>query len=111
MSNKMLFLCKEANLPEPEFEEYAGGFEVIFRFAEPISVSVKRSVATVELSSRQQEILEIIKKYRSINIQQIMHSLKAPPSRTMVKRDLDYLKKNGFINLLSSENKTALKAT
>lgn len=40
--NKMFFLCKEANLPQPEFKEYSGGFEVIFGFAEPIAVSIKK---------------------------------------------------------------------
>lgn len=99
---KMFLLCKEANLPEPKFEEYASGFEVTFKFAEPISMPVRKTQVKVELSLRQQEILVIIKKYHTANIQQIIQNLKKPPSRTMVKRDLDYMKKNGFINLKGS---------
>ena len=99
---KMISLCKDANLPEPKFEEYSGGFEVTFRFAEPISMPVIKTHTKVELSSRQQEILSIIKKHSTANIQQIMHNLKDPPSRTMIKRDLDYLKKNGFVSLKGS---------
>lgn len=99
---KMFLLCKEANLPEPKFEEYAGGFEVTFKFAEPISMPVRKTQVKVELSPRQQEILAVIKKYHTANIQQIIQNLKAPPSRTMVKRDLDYMKKNGFISLKGS---------
>jgi ATP-dependent DNA helicase RecG len=99
---KMLLFCKEANLPEPKFEEYSGGFEVTFKFAESISTSIIKNQFKIELSSRQQEILAIIKKYHTANIQQIIQNLKSAPSRTMIKRDLDYMKKNGFIVLKGS---------
>lgn len=98
--SKMFAFCKEANLPEPKFKEYFGGFEVTFSFAKPISVSInKDSKTTSNLSYRQQEILEIIKKYHICNIQQIIQQLKTPPSRTTVKKDLDYMKKNGLVDL------------
>ena len=97
-TNKMVDLCKEEGIPEPEFIERTGGLAVIFKFAEPIE-TIKKSEPAVGLSLRQKEILSIIKKHDAVNIQQIMYELKSPPSRTMIKRDLDYIKKVGLLAL------------
>lgn len=100
-TNKMVDLCKEGGLPEPEFEERTGGIAVTFKFAEPIGVIAKKSEVTssIKLSTRQTDILKIIQKHQSVNIQQIMLELENPPSQRMVKKDLNYLKSNGFIVL------------
>ncbi|MCD8543053.1 MAG: hypothetical protein LRY69_06695 [Gammaproteobacteria bacterium] len=35
-TNKMIALCKQDELPEPEFEEHTGGFSVILKFKTPM---------------------------------------------------------------------------
>lgn len=97
--NKMIALCKEADNPEPEFEEYSGGFAVVFKFKELIGVQAKKSSIKTELSIRQKAILKIIKKHEAANIQQIVDELEDPPTKTAIKKDLDCLRKNNLIEL------------
>ncbi len=98
-TNKMISLCKADGLAAPEFAERNGGLAVMFRFAESIVPEIKGDIASNELTQRQHEILEIIKKYHTVNIKQIIKELKEPPSRTMIKRDLDAMKRKGLVRI------------
>lgn len=98
--NKMLKLCEEQNIPPPEFNEYSGGIGVTFRFKESVGIHSKKHTSTERLNSlRQENILSIIEKHNSVNITQIMSELKNPPSRRMVAKDLNNLKKQGLIEI------------
>lgn len=98
-TTKMIDLCKENAVPVPKFSERTGGLVVTFKFAEPMGASIKKLAHKVELSTRQEAILTIIKKYGETNIKQIISELNNPPSRTIIKRDLNYLKNNGLIEM------------
>ncbi len=53
-TTKMIELCHELKLPEPNFEEYSGGLAVIFRFKSPLvgsPVSVSREFSEVLTSN------------------------------------------------------------
>ncbi|MCL5261058.1 MAG: putative DNA binding domain-containing protein [Gammaproteobacteria bacterium] len=97
-TNRMIDLCKKDGIPEPKFEERTGGLAVIFKFKEPIGGSVNKLLAKPELNLRQETILEIIKKYKLINIKQISSELtEQVPNRT-IQADLAKLKAMGLIN-------------
>jgi ATP-dependent DNA helicase RecG len=98
-TNKMIDLCNEDSIPEPSFEEYSGGFSVMFRFKEPISITQQVASLVQSLSIRQEEILIVIRTHKSANIQQIIKELKDPPSQRMVQKDLHVLRAQGLIDL------------
>jgi ATP-dependent DNA helicase RecG len=101
---KIFDLCRENNVPEPLYKEYSGGIEIIFKFKEPIALSQQASKPA--LKARQEVILALIKKYKSISIQQLMSELVNPPSPRMVRKDLNYLKELGLIELKGSARNT-----
>jgi ATP-dependent DNA helicase RecG len=96
-------LCRESDIPEPKYEQYSGGTEIIFKFKEPIAITyVQKGAVKQNLSSRQQAILALIKEHGAISIQRIMSGLIEPPSQRMVKKDLNYLKEIGLVELKGS---------
>lgn len=101
--SRIFDLCRESNIPDPEYEQYSGGTGIIFKFNEPIAITyVKKAAAKQNLSSRQEAMLEIIKKHRSVGMEQIISELINPPSRRMIQKDLNKLKELGEIRLEGS---------
>ena len=92
-TNKMISLCKEDGLVEPQFVERTGGLAVIFRFAAPIisSTTIKTHDDT-RLTTQQKNILAIIKRSEAVNIQQIMSELENPPTKRTVQKELSKLR-------------------
>ena len=98
-TNKMIEECQREGIPEPEFKERTGGVVVVFRFREPIGALSTAGGDKLQLNARQKVILELVRQQGAMNIHQIMDSLINPPSQRMVRMDLDYLRKSGFIEL------------
>jgi len=97
---RMIEECKELGVPAPKFEQYSGGLAVVFKFAESIGVEIKSSIKQkTELTTRQENILEIIKKHRAATLRIIIAELINPPSERMIQKDLKFLKQYGFIDL------------
>ncbi len=71
----MLDLCKEQGVPEPEFEEYSGGFSVTFKFKNPIGTVTKEQLIVPsqwEISTRQKQILAILSQHGKIALREIL---------------------------------------
>lgn len=90
---RMIEECKELGIPAPKFEQYSGGFAVIFKFLEPIGVTPKKDISTTK---RQQEILQLLKKEPLSGIQ-IAAKLKNILSARMVQLEMKKLEKSGFV--------------
>ncbi len=103
---KIFDLCRENDMPEPKYEEYSGGIEITFRFKEPIAITKTIMPVKQQLSARQEAILMLIKKNGAMGIQKIMLELEQPPSQRMVKKDLNYLKEIGLLDLKGSARAT-----
>jgi len=101
-TTKMVTLCKENDIPEPVFDEYSGGFSVVFKFKELIGSTTSTSEIVTTLSKRQQVLFEIIKGYGEISMDRIISELQDPPSRRMLQKDLNQIKDKGMIELKGS---------
>lgn len=91
-TNRMIQLCDEADVPAPKFEEYSGGVSVTFRFKTPIGTS--KPAAPAELSTRQNEILSVLRQSsHPLSTNQILSQLQHPPTARTVQNDLAILQK------------------
>ena len=98
-TNKMIALCKETGLVAPEFVERTGGLAVVFRFAELIDTSAEfKTASNIEMTARQKDILAIIKKHGTVNIQQIISELENPPTQRTIQKELAKLKISNTVN-------------
>jgi ATP-dependent DNA helicase RecG len=103
-TNKMIDLCKEDGIPEPEFAERTGGLVVTFKFKEPIGATARKSSVSLpnkSINARQKIILEYINKTKKSSTQEILNYLLSkisdnPTKRTLI-RDLNHLKSLGLI--------------
>ncbi len=94
---KIFDLCRENDVPEPDYQEYSGGVEVTFRFKEPIGSTGRKAIHKPLLSMRQEEILKLLDDKKQLSANEIFSKLKEPPSLRTVKADLSELKKLGLI--------------
>ena len=98
-TTRMIGNCKKNGTPEPEFQEYSGGFSITFRFKDPMASIEKRPFATSEqLTLRQKEIIDILNTYHEMATKDIMQHLKKPPAMRTLRDDLTYLKKMGIVD-------------
>ncbi len=97
---RMLEDCKELGVPEPEFEEYSGGFAVIFKFKEAMGAVVTKN-HDESLNIRQKIILQFLNETKTASMQQILDYLiikfTETPSKKTIIRDLNHLKSLGLI--------------
>ena len=77
---KILELCKQAGLPQPEFRQNSGGLEVRFSSGKVITESLAR------LNKTQQEIIAYLKKHGEAGTSELVKHLKI--SRTAVQNNL-----------------------
>ena len=99
-TNRMIKICQNSGLPEPEFMEYSGGFGVNFRFRELLSTALSNHVNTeYRLSPRQTDILEIFDSKISMTFYEVVAQLKGAPAARTVRNDLIYLRKLKLITL------------
>ena len=103
-TTRMIGYCRENDTPEPEFEEYSGGFAVIFRFKESMGgmPQKKRPSGKGALSQRQNKILEILATEKELSVNDIYDQLDVIGSLRTVKADLSALKKLGLIEQVGS---------
>jgi ATP-dependent DNA helicase RecG len=92
-TTRMIGYCQKNGTPEPEFEEYSGGFVVIFRFKEPMGGGRKSNIEKPTLNKRQEKILEILAGGKSLSANEIFDQLDDVASLRTVKADLAALKK------------------
>lgn len=92
---KMIDLCRQNDIPEPEFIVRTGGIAVILRFKEPIG-GKKISLPNQILTIRQQEILKLIEN-NAMNATQIAEKLQNSPTIRTVQKDLSHLEDLGFV--------------
>ncbi len=98
---KMLDLCKEHGVPEPEFEEYSGGFSVTFKFKNPIGAVTKVELiepSQWEITARQKQILTILSQHGRIALRDIRGFLENPPADRTIRDDLAQLKTLGLVD-------------
>ncbi len=99
-TNKMIDDCRAERIPDPEFKERTGGLVVIFKFKEPIG-RTQPNVTVIEpqLSARQEAIFDAIQKHGAMSTLQLLDILVNPPSRRMVRMELDYLRKIDLVEM------------
>lgn len=100
---RMIGYCQKNGTPEPEFQEYSGGFAVVFRFKEPMGRFIKNTVqeeaSQYKLTSRQQEILKILSIGGKVSVNDILNQLNDAPASRTLRDDLARLKELKLINL------------
>lgn len=105
-TTRMIDFCRNNKTPEPEFNQYSGGFSIIFSFNEPMHSEAQKNVATSQLTDRQQEILNILIKKDSMTSSEINHQLNAPLAARTLRHELAILKEKGAVNSSGSTKNT-----
>lgn len=90
-TSRILRLCAEQNLPKPIFAENSDGFLVKFTFDPPLG-PVKIRGFSVSLTSRQSELMKILKEHKRLTFKEIMALLKNVASERTVRNDLAKLR-------------------
>ncbi len=93
-TTRMIKYCQINGTPDPEFQEYSGGFSVIFRFKEAMSSIRERDYhEKIVLNIRQEKILIILASRQSMSVNEIFDQLNDVASLRTIKADLAVLKK------------------
>lgn len=95
-TQRILELCRGADLSEPEFVERMGELGVVFRPA--FGVETLRAVPA-GLTERQLRILELITRSGPCRLAEIVAPLGGKLSERTVQRDLDVLRRRGLVAL------------
>ncbi len=100
-TNKIFDFCREADIPEPKYEEYSGGIEITFKFKEPIGFAPKLEpdFSQYKSSTRKQDILKILQNSSQMTANEIAQNLQDAPSTRTIREDLANLKELKLINL------------
>ncbi len=99
---RMMDYCKKNGTPDPEFEEYSGGFAVTFPFKEAMNSVLKQpqeiQVAGVTFTQRQKDIIQALQENIEMSTSQLSEYLEnSPPIRTL-RYDLAKLKNEGLVD-------------
>lgn len=102
-------LCKEADIPEPQFIVDEFEFKVVFNF--PYNIT-NRDILSAEQkvvfkpSVRQQEILNILQSSGAISLKELADKLSQKPAERTLRDDLGKLKRQGLIKSLGHTKNT-----
>lgn len=101
-TNRMVELCKQEGIPEPQFELRSGGLAVIFKFKETLARVTNQSKRTIKeeaisLTPRQQEILTILQQGKELSAAKINNELNSPLAARTLRDELAALKKLDLI--------------
>ena len=99
-TNRMINLCRQDNIPDPEFVESCGGLEVVFKFKEPLGGAVvqHKEIEKSDLMQRQKEVLQVLNERGALGVSEIMKYLSGSINIRTLQRDLTFLKKREFID-------------
>jgi len=92
-TTRIIELCRQQNLPEPEFQNQQGGFLAAFA-KDPYTPERLRSL---DLSERQVQIIDALRRTGSASLGEL-HQLFPKVSSKTVQRDLQALVKKGLVN-------------
>lgn len=109
-TTRMLELCKENDVPEPNFEEYSGGLAVIFKFKESMGVTGKVMPKKQSLTERQEEILSLLRGHNSLSTNEVRALIQNPPTIRTINIELSVLKKLGYVEQQGKARNTTWKA-
>ena len=98
-TNKMIDLCREQDLPPPEFTEYSGGFSVTFKFKEPIGSGHIFKLAVAALTPRQKEIFNLIKAKGELTFRDMSLNLGDSITTRTLMRELKHLTEKGVLDV------------
>lgn len=103
----MMGFCQKNATPEPEFEEYSGGFSTIFRFNEAMhsAVIVKEEPKKHSLSQRQKEIVVILQQGQELSAMQIRKLMREKVSVRTLQYELNKLKQAGVVKTTGHTHK------
>jgi len=93
-TQRIVALCVEAGLPEPEFGQLAGAVWVRFWPGRTTSVHIKTDD---RLTHRQRAILELMKRREAMALREIRAKLDSPPTARTIQRDLKRLERLGLV--------------
>ncbi len=98
-TTRMIDFCRNNKTPEPEFNQYSGGFSIVFPFNEPMQSDLnKTNIQAHQLTERQKEIISILQKTSELSGTQIYEQVKIKiPMRTL-QYELNKLKKLGILS-------------
>ena len=94
---RMVGYCNKNKTPEPDFEQYSGGFSTVFRFKEPMHSLVDTSLLH-QLTQRQKEIIAILSKEKTMTAAAIKEQLREPLSERTLRYELANLKEKGVVS-------------
>jgi ATP-dependent DNA helicase RecG len=102
--NRIISHCASYEYPIPEWQEFGTAMRVIFRphpalssHQNSVAPSSKVNAMLSSLSSRQQEIIEILSRERELKMKDILQRLKVPPAERTLRDDLAFLRAKGLI--------------
>lgn len=99
--------CEKFGYPIPEWQEFGTAIRVIFHphpmaIGSPIEEHIPGERVTnkenLDLSPRQQEILDILHQEKTMKMREILQKLKSPPAERTLRDDLTFLRENGIID-------------
>jgi ATP-dependent DNA helicase RecG len=94
-TTRMMELCKELGVPEPEYSQYSGGFCVTFKFSEILDVPQPKELLPIHVTARQTRILDLLsEKARPLSLNEIAELMPNVHVR-LIRNDLYALKKGG----------------
>ena len=96
---RMIDLCKEQELPSPEFVEISGGFMVVFRK----DVFTEDYLKSLGLNERQISAIDYVKKKGKITNREYQTLTKT--SRQTVSRDVEELVNKGIFEMIGKTGK------
>jgi len=97
-TNKMVSLCKDTNIPEPEFSMRTGGLLVTFKFKKAMSTADLEATQKPQLTHRQEDILQILRTSPSLlNANEIHKCLGVTTTLRTIQKDLTALEKASLV--------------
>jgi ATP-dependent DNA helicase RecG len=106
-TTRMIGYCKNNNTPEPEFQEYSGGFAVVFPFKNAMGgANLTSSAQPHALNDRQKQIMDIITTHGKLSISDISEKLNNSFSIRTIQRELSFLKEIGLIEKIGKSSTT-----
>lgn len=96
--SRIIKLCKELGVPEPEFSEYSGGFSVTFKFKQEVQTQVAKK-EYVKYTERQKVIIDLLSHHKGLSLRDIVELMPEASHERLIRDDLYHLKEKNIVNL------------